>query len=138
MSEMEAQRDGTDASVSEEASPPFKPFRHATFTVLWIATVAATMGTWMYNAASGWLMSGLNEDPLMVSLVQVVISLPLLLLALPAGALADIVDKRLFLIMTESSTTIVSGLFTTLVWLDLISPGTLLLFTFLTAATGAL
>src|SRR6266446_8920993 len=98
---MEAQRDEPDAGGSEAASSPFSPFCHATFTVLWTATVVATVGTWMYNAAAGWLMSGLDADPLMVSLVQVATSLPLLLLALPAGALADIVDRRRFLIIIE-------------------------------------
>jgi Transmembrane secretion effector len=39
------------------ATPPWSPFRHAAFTVLWIATVVANVGSWMYNAASGWLMT---------------------------------------------------------------------------------
>src|SRR5258705_481036 len=65
---------------------PWSPFRHPTFTVLWAATVAANIGTWMYTAASGWLMTGLNPDPLIVSLVQVAASLPVFMFALPAGA----------------------------------------------------
>src|SRR5258705_579743 len=73
---------------------PWSPFRHPTFTVLWTATVAANIGTWMYTAASGWLMTGLNPDPLIVSLVQVAASLPVFVFALPAGALADIIDRR--------------------------------------------
>src|SRR3977135_2737822 len=64
---------------------PWSPFRHPTFTVLWTATVVANVGTWMYTAASGWLMTGLNPDPLMVSMVQVVTTLPMFLFALPAG-----------------------------------------------------
>ena len=55
---------------------PWSPFRHPTFAVLWTATVAANVGTWMYTAASGWLMTGLNPDPLIVSLVQVAATLP--------------------------------------------------------------
>src|SRR5260221_12160519 len=54
-------------------------------------------GTCMYIAASGWLMTSLDADPLTVSLVQVASSLPMFLFALPAGALADIVDKRRYL-----------------------------------------
>jgi MFS family permease len=71
--------------------------------VIWAATVAANIGTWMYSAAAGWLMTELSVNPLMVSLVQVATSLPLLLFALPAGALADIVDKRRLLIVGESA-----------------------------------
>jgi MFS family permease len=64
--------------------------------VIWIATVVANVGTWMYNAASGWLITSLDADPLTVSTVQVASSLPMFLFALPAGALADTVDKRRF------------------------------------------
>jgi MFS family permease len=117
---------------------PWSPFRHATFTVLWTATVVANIGTWMYNAASGWLMTGLNPDPLMVSMVQVATTLPMFLFALPAGALADIVDKRRFLILAEGATTAASAIFAGLVWLDLVTPGNLLLFTLLIGAGGAL
>jgi hypothetical protein len=60
--------------------------RHSTFTVLWIATVASNIGTWMQNAAVGWLITGLNPDPLVVALVQVATSLPMFLFVLPAGA----------------------------------------------------
>ena len=72
---------------------------------MWIALVVANVGTWMYNAASGWLMTSLDPDPLTVSLVQVATTLPIFLLALPAGALADVVDRRMFLFVLEVATT---------------------------------
>jgi MFS family permease len=105
---------------------------------MWIALVVANVGTWMYNAASGWLMTSLNPDPLIVSLVQVATTLPIFLLALPAGALADIVDRRMFLLVLEVATTAFSALFAAFVSLDLITPGILLLFAFLIGASGAL
>src|SRR6516165_8435463 len=110
---------------------PWIAFRHTTFTVVWIATVVANIGTWMYNAASGWLMTSLDSDPLTVSLVQVATTLPIFLLALPAGALADVVDRRVFLLVLEVATTVFSALFAAFVSLDLITPGILLLFAFL-------
>jgi MFS family permease len=67
--------------------------------VIWTASLAANTGTWMYTAASSWLMTSLSPDPLIVSLVQVAASLPIFLLAIPAGALADIIDRRRFLII---------------------------------------
>ena len=87
--------DKGSSSAARRASP-WIAFRHTTFTVVWIATVVANVGTWMYNAASGWLMTSLDADPLTVSLVQVASNLPMFLFALPAGALADTVDKRPF------------------------------------------
>jgi predicted MFS family arabinose efflux permease len=115
----------------------WSPFRHSVFSVIWIATVVSNIGGWMYSSASAWLMTSLDADPLMVSLVQVAATLPMLLFALPAGALADIVDKRRFLIGAESFIAIVSTLFATLVWRHRINPGGLLLFTFLIEAGSA-
>jgi hypothetical protein len=83
----------------------FGPFRHPAFTVIWTASVVANIGTWMYTAASGWLMTNLDPNALAVSLVQVAASLPIFLIAIPAGALADIVDRRRFLIAGEAANT---------------------------------
>jgi MFS family permease len=119
-------------------SSPWSPFRHTNFAVLWTATVIANIGTWMYNAASGWLMTSLNPDPFVVSMVQVATTLPMFLFAVPAGALADIVDRRKFLIGAEVLTTAVSAVFAAIVALQLANPFNLLLFTFLIGAAGAI
>ena len=124
--------------LTEIASSPWSPFSHAIFTVVWIATVVSNIGGWMYSAASGWLMTSLNPDPLIVSLVQVANTLPMFLFAVPAGALADILDKRKFLIVGKSSILVVSTIFAFIVWFDLATPVNLLLFTFLIGVTGTL
>lgn len=123
---------------AQVAPSPQGAFRHRAFTVIWIATVVSNIGTWMYNAASGWLMVSLDANPLVVSLVQVATSLPMFLFALPAGTLADIVDKRKFLIALEGATTLVSAIFAALVGLGHVTPTELLLFMFLIGAGGAL
>lgn len=124
-------------AAGNRPASPWIAFRYMTFTLVWTATVVANTGTWMYNAASGWLMTSLNPDPLTVSLVQVASSLPMFLFALPAGALADIVDKRRFLIASEIVITAIAAMSAVLVWLDLINPSILLLFTFLLGAGAA-
>jgi MFS family permease len=116
----------------------WNPFRSRVFAVIWGATVAANIGTWMYTAAAGWLMTSLSSDPLIVSLVQVANSLPMFLFALPAGALADIVDKRMLLLVVEIATTIVSFIFAGLVWFGLVNPANLLFFVFLIGIGAAL
>jgi MFS family permease len=125
------------ASMGPPTSP-WSPFRHATFTVLWTATVIANIGSWMYSAAAGWLMTSLNPDPFVVSMVQVATTLPMFLFALPAGALADIIDRRKFLIVAEILITAVSAIYAAIVWLGLATPGNLLLFTFLIGVGAAL
>jgi MFS family permease len=130
----------TTQSAPSGQLPPssWSPFRYAPFSVVWTATVIANIGTWMYNAASGWLMTSLNPEPLIVSLVQVATTLPIFLFAVPAGALADIVDKRRFLIIGEVAVTAVSALFAAIVSVGAATPGNLLLFTFLIGAVAAM
>ncbi len=127
----------TDAP-SHKAVSFAAPFRHTAFTVIWTATLVSNVGGWMYSAASGWLMTSLDPDPLIVALVQAASTLPICLFAIPAGALADIFDKRKFLIVVESLTTAVSAVYAAMVGLGLATPGNLLLFTFLIGAAGAL
>jgi len=83
-------------------------------------------------------MTTLNPDPFIVSMVQVATSLPMFLFAVPAGALADIVDRRKFLITAEIAITAVSAVFAAIVWFGLATPGNLLLFTFLLGVGSAL
>ncbi|AMN42226.1 MFS transporter [Rhodoplanes sp. Z2-YC6860] len=121
------------ASISSWA-----PFRHPVFAILWIATVISNIGTWMQNAAAGWLMTGLNPDPLIVSLVQVATTLPMFLFGIPAGALADILDRRKLLIAVQLLLTILVAGFSLLVWLNRITPASLLGFTFVMGVGAAL
>lgn len=115
----------------------FSPFRHRPFTVIWLATLIANIGSWMYSAACGWLMTSLATAPLMVSLVQVAATLPVFLFAIPAGALVDIIDKRKFLIAGEIGITLCASLFAVFVWLQLVTASNLLAFAFLVAAGEA-
>src|SRR5271156_4196159 len=127
------------AGTPAAAPPSFAaPFRHPAFTVLWTATLVSNVGYWMYSAACGWLMTSLDPDALMVALVQAMSSLPICLLAIPAGALADIFDKRRFLIWVEIPATVISAIYAVIVGLGLATPANLLVSTFLIGAAGAL
>jgi predicted MFS family arabinose efflux permease len=124
--------------ASRASAPALAPFRHKIFAIIWGATVLSNVGGWMYNVASGWLMTNLDPDPLIVSLVQVANNLPMFLFAIPAGALVDIVDRRLFLIIGESAVTLTAIAFAALVWLHFITPVTLLVFSFIVTAASAM
>ena len=91
----------------------------------------------MYSAASGWLMTSLNPSPLIVSMVQVATTLPMFLFALPAGALADIADRRKLLIFGEVATTAFSAALAALVFLHQVNPLNLLILTFVIEAGSA-
>ena len=79
------------------------PLRHKMFREVWIARHAASnIGTWMQTVGASWLMTTLSASPLMVALVQTASSLPIFLVGLPAGAVADLVDRRRMLLVTQS------------------------------------
>jgi MFS family permease len=126
------------AGVHPAALPAWAAMRYPVFRWLWIATVVSNVGTWMYNTAAGWLMTSLDPSPLIVSLVQVVNSLPLFLFALPAGAVADMTDRRRLILVLEILTTLFSALFALLLTLHIVSPTLLLLFIFVLGTLAAL
>jgi MFS family permease len=114
------------------AAPPatgsaLAPFRHRVFAVLWAATVIGNVGTWMRDVASGWLMTSLAPEPLMVALVQAATTLPAFLLALPAGALADLLDRRRLLTGVQIGLGLVSLSLAAMVWGGFATPWLLLL-----------
>lgn len=110
--------------------PALLPLRNAVFRRMWLAFVVSSLGVWLQNTGAGWLMTTLSPDPLTVSLVQAATILPMCLLALPAGAIADIVDRRLFLLLTQGWTMIAATILATLTLLDMITVWSLLTLTF--------
>jgi len=81
---------------------PWDPLKRRVFRMMWIAALFSNIGSWMHEVGAGWLMTSLAPSPLMVALVQAATSAPMFLLALPAGALADIMDRRRYLIATQA------------------------------------
>jgi MFS family permease len=82
-------------------APAFAPLQHRTFRMLWLAWLAANMTMWMNDVAAAWLMTQLTTSPVMVALVQTASTLPVFLLGVPSGALADIVDRRRYFAATQ-------------------------------------
>ncbi|HYA71606.1 MAG TPA: MFS transporter, partial [Roseiarcus sp.] len=113
-------------------------FAHAPFAVIWTVSTIGLIGIAMNDTASGWLMTSLSADPFSVSLVQVATSLPMFLFILPAGALADIIDARRFLIINLIAITALMTAFASLVFLNLATPVSLLVTTFVLSGAWAL
>jgi MFS family permease len=83
----------------EPGASAWSPLRQALFRSIWIATVVSNIGTWMQSVGVAWLMTSLTPSPLLVALMAT--SLPIFVLGLPAGTLADLVDRRKLLLVTE-------------------------------------
>ncbi len=124
-------------TVAQARESALAPFRHGTFLVMWAAALVSNIGTWMHSVGAGWLMTSLSPSPLVIALVQTATTLPVFLFALPAGAFADIFDRRRLLLLTNVSMLACAALFAAMVWWDLANAVTLLLFTFLLGAGAA-
>jgi len=81
--------------------PPPSPLSLPLFRALWLASIISNIGSTMNDTAAIWTMATLTSSPLMISLMQTMSSLPLFLLALPAGALADLVDRRKLILTAQ-------------------------------------
>lgn len=123
------------ASTSASPSTPvhaLTPLREPLFRALWIAMVASNAGTWVQEVGAAWLMTSLDPSALMVALVRTASALPMFLLALPAGAAADVFDRRRLLLIALVWMAIVAAVLAAMTIAGLVTPGVLL------ALTGAL
>ena len=108
------------------ADPAWAPLGEPIFRSLWIAAVISYTGTWMQNVGAGWLMTQLTTSPLMVGLVQAAAAVPVFLVVLPAGALADMVDRRRLLLFTQGWMVVASAALGVLTLLHAVDPWVLL------------
>lgn len=95
--------------LPQAAPGGFAPLRQPVFAVLWAATVLGNIGSFMRDVASSWMVTELSASPAAVALVQTAATLPVFLLAIPAGVLSDILDRRRFLIFVQIMLAGVSG-----------------------------
>ena len=109
----------------------FAPLRIPLFRDRWIASTVSSVGTWMQDTAGTWLMTVLTTSPLLIALMQTAASLPVLILGVLAGAMADIFDRRKLLIFWQTWMLTSVGILALLTFVGWVSPWTLLAFTFL-------
>ncbi|TQT11992.1 MFS transporter, partial [Xanthomonas perforans] len=106
------------------------PLREPVFRALWLAILGSNVGTWINDVAASWVMAEQTGSPLMVAAVQSATTLPVVLLALVAGTLADIVDRRRYLLLTQAWMLLVAGMLALLAHLQLLTPWVLVALTF--------
>lgn len=117
--------------TSSPAAPgAWAPLQITLFRALWLAIMGSNIGTWVNDVAAAWVMAERTGSPLMVALVQSATTVPIVLLALVAGTLADIVDRRRYLLATQGWMLAVAGTMAVLTHLDMLSPTLLVVLTF--------
>ncbi len=122
--------DSSAAAPAADDLSPLAPLRRPVFRMLWFTWLAANVSMWMNDVASAWLMTTLAPSPLWVALVQSASTLPVFLLGLPSGALADILDRRRFLMVTQFWVAAIATVVCLAVALDMMSAPLLLALTF--------
>lgn len=133
--------DVRDAHVETTSAPtvsPWQPLSQPVFRMLWIATVVSNVGSWMSDVGINWSMLTLSADPLDIALVQAASSLPMFLFALPSGVMADIVDRRKYLLFSQLWVFIAAAGLTVLSFTGHVTPAVLLVATFLLSVGAAM
>ena len=112
-------------------APPsaLAPFRYPAFRAIWIANLASNMGSMIQSVAAAWLMTELTQSHLLIALVQAGATIPILLLGIFAGAIADNFDRRRVMLAAQTGMLLVSAALTLTTYLDAITPLSLLFFT---------
>ena len=136
---MQSARDtnGVGDSASPGPASLWRPLRSPIFRNLLIANVVSDVGTFMQNVGAAWLMVSLNAGPMYVALTQTASALPFFVLALPAGAIGDIVDRRKLILYAEMWMVSVAAVLAAVTISDLTSPLLLLILTFALSAGDA-
>jgi len=122
---------------SKESSSLWRPLSSSTFRNLLIADIVSDIGTFMQSVGAAWLMVSLHSGPLYVALTQTASALPFFVLALPAGAIGDIVDRRKVILFTEVWMLFVAFVLTMMTFAGMMSPVLLLILTFALSAGDA-
>jgi MFS family permease len=104
----------------------FSPLRSRIFLAIWIAAMTSNIGSLIQSVGEKWQMTQLTPSPLLVALIETGTTLPILVLGLAAGAIADIVDRRRWLITTQVFMMAVAGILSLLTFLHMITPAILL------------
>jgi MFS family permease len=123
--EAQAQDDAGDAGTSRRSSA-WAPFRSRDFTTMASAQFVSNVGSWMQTVGAQELMLTLTTSATLVALIQTAAGLPVVLLAVPAGAIGDLVDRRRLLIASQSFMLLAASLLAGLAFAGLVTPWLLL------------
>jgi predicted MFS family arabinose efflux permease len=125
-------------TTQRSAGSAWAPFRHEAFAALWGAQFVSNVGSWMQTVGAQWLMLALTGSAAYVALIQTAASLPIVLFAVLAGAIGDLVDRRRFLLITQALMLIAAAALGLLAIAGLVSPWLLLALIFAVGTGQAL
>ena len=116
-------------SEVSRSSGPWQPLRNRTFRNLLASNLISDIGTFMQSVGAAWLMTSLTRNPLYIALIQTASALPFFILALPAGSIGDIFDRRKLILGTETWMLVIAVVLTATTFAGIMTPWLLLLLT---------
>src|SRR5258708_3985394 len=119
----------SDAAQTAKTLSAWEPLRRPVFRDRLVASIISNTGSWMQDTAGTWLMTVLTTSPLLIALMQTAATLPVLLFGLPAGAMADIFDRRRLLLFWAAWMLIIAALLSGFTVAGWIGPSLLLALT---------
>jgi len=117
---------------------PFAPFRYPAFRAIWTANLTSNIGSMIQSVGAAWLMTDLTRSHQLVALVQASVTIPVMVLGVFAGAIADNYDRRKVMLAAQAGMLVASALLAAMTWADAIGPVSLLAFTLAVGAGTAL
>lgn len=131
------QKGGASGGTPERRST-FAPFRYPAFRAIWTANLFSAVGSSIQSVGAAWLMTDLTDSHRLIAMVQASVTLPIMLLGVLAGAIADNFDRRRVMLVAQAGMLIASGVLALLTWQRMIGPYLLLIFTLLVGSGTAL
>src|ERR1700757_306081 len=107
------------------------PLRHPVFRRIWLASLLSNLGLLIQGVGAAWAMTQMTSSADKVALVQTALMLPIMLISMPAGAIADMYDRRIVALVSLSIALTGATALTVLAWLGLVTPQILLVFCFI-------
>jgi MFS family permease len=114
------------------------PLRHSVFRRIWLASLLSNLGLLIQGVGAAWAMTQMTSSADKVALVQTALMLPIMLISMPAGAIADMYDRRVVALVSLSIALVGSTVLSGLAWLGLVTPNILLIFCFIVGSGMAL
>src|SRR3981081_1996062 len=106
------------------------PLRHSAFRRIWLASLLSNLGLLIQGVGAAWAMTQMTSSADKVALVQTALMLPIMLISMPAGAIADMYDRRIVALVSLGFALSGATALSVLAWLGLVTPPILLAFCF--------
>jgi MFS family permease len=114
------------------------PLRHSVFRRIWLASLLSNLGILIQGVGAAWAMTQMTSSADKVALVQTALMLPVMLISMPAGAIADMHDRRIVALVSLAIALAGATALTVLAWLNLVTPNILLALCFVVGSGMAL